>query len=219
MHKTDSEREARNRILSVALEHFASRGYHGSSIRDITRQAGANLASINYHFRSKESLYREVLSSVLRPLNRLRLQRLDRAAELSGDQPVPLELVVEIFAGPLFEICVNSSSANAFAARIIGRSMTEPLPFIQDFLAVEQQPFTSRFSQAIRLHARKMDASEFMWRLSFVVGALHHTLATMHCIQNLTQGLCKNNDVERTTAHFVQFAVNTIKAPVFRNDG
>lgn len=213
MQKTKPEREARNRILTVALEHFASRGYHGSSIRDITRQAGVNLAAINYHFHNKECLYREALSSMLRPLNQLRLQRLDRAAELSGDQPIPLELVIEILAAPLFEICADPSASNTFAARIIGRSTTEPLPFIQEFLATEQQPFTRRFSQAIRLHARKMSVSEFMWRLSFLNGALHHTLATMHCMQILTQGLCKNNDVEQTTAHFVQFAVNTIRAP------
>jgi len=208
-----SRREARGRILAVAIEHFASHGYHGSSVREITQHAGVNLAAVNYHFRSKESLYCEALSSVLRPLNKIRLQRLDRSAELAGNHPVPLELVIEIFAAPLFEICGSSTPLNACAAKLIGGSMFEPLPFIQESILMEQQAFTTRFAQAIRLHARRISASEFMWRLSFVVGALHHTLATMHRMEEMTQGLCKNNDAGQTTAHFVQFAVNTIHAP------
>lgn len=208
-----SRREARARILAAAIEHFASRGYHGSSVREITQHADVNLAAVNYHFRSKESLYREALCSVLRPLNKIRLQRLDRAVELAGDHPVPLELVVEIFAAPLFEICGSSTPLNASAARLIGRSVSEPLPFIQEFLSTEQQAFTTRFAQAIRLHARRISASEFMWRLNFVVGALHHTLTSMHRMEAMTRGLCKNNDVGQTTTHFVQFAVNTIRGP------
>ena len=208
-----SRRQSRGRILAVAIEHFASRGYHGSSVREITQHARVNLAAVNYHFRSKESLYCEALSSVLRPLNKTRLQRLDRAAELAGDHPVPLELVIEIFAAPLFEICGSSASLDACAAKLIGGSMSEPVPFIQEFLLLEQQAFTTRFAQAIRLHARRISASEFMWRLSFVVGALHYTLTNMYRMQNMTHGLCKNNDVGQTTSHFVQFAVNTICAP------
>jgi AcrR family transcriptional regulator len=209
-----NEKKARDRILTVAGQHFAVRGYHGSSVRQITEDAQVNLAAINYHFRNKDSLYCEVLSSVLRPLNQRRIEKLDNAMELAGNASVPLSMLVEILVEPLFELCGDPVHSNSFLARLIGRSVTEPLPFIQTFLANNQHAFTTRFAQAIRRHAPKTSAAEFMWRLSFVIGALHHTLATMHSMSELTRGLCPNNDVEQTTAHFVQFAVDTIQGSV-----
>jgi len=61
-----------------------------------------------------------------------------------------------------------------------------------------------------------LSPTEFMWRLSFIVGALHHTLATMHYMDDLTRGLCRGDHAEQATAHFVRFAVNTIRAPEIR---
>jgi AcrR family transcriptional regulator len=40
---------------------FASRGFREGTLRDICRRARANVAAVNYHFRSKERLYLQVL--------------------------------------------------------------------------------------------------------------------------------------------------------------
>jgi len=58
--KTDDP-EARARIAAAAEELFAARGYHGTAIRDIARNAGVNSAMIHYYFQSKEGLYRAIL--------------------------------------------------------------------------------------------------------------------------------------------------------------
>ena len=50
-----------DRLLDAAVELFASRGFHGTSIRDIAERAGANVAAGHYHYGSKEGLYVEVL--------------------------------------------------------------------------------------------------------------------------------------------------------------
>src|SRR5512145_2556330 len=52
--------DTRQRLLDAAEALFARRGLAGTSVREITEAAGANLAAINYHFRSKENLYIEV---------------------------------------------------------------------------------------------------------------------------------------------------------------
>lgn len=53
--------DTRERILEVAGPIFAERGFHATSIREISSNAGVNLAAVNYHFRSKENLYLETV--------------------------------------------------------------------------------------------------------------------------------------------------------------
>ncbi len=67
-----------NRILEVAREFFAQRGYAGTTVRDIAVAAEANLAAVGYHFGSKQGLYEEVLRSQVAPLGR-RLAQVCRA--------------------------------------------------------------------------------------------------------------------------------------------
>lgn len=61
MTATEDQDQTRDRILQAALEIFARRGFKAATVREICAHAGVNVASVNYYFRSKEALYREVL--------------------------------------------------------------------------------------------------------------------------------------------------------------
>jgi AcrR family transcriptional regulator len=52
---------SKDKLLDGALRCIAERGYAATSSRDIARAAGANVASINYHFGSKDALVNEAL--------------------------------------------------------------------------------------------------------------------------------------------------------------
>lgn len=51
----------RERILNAAGELFAYKGFSATTIRDICEKADANVAAVNYHFRDKEGLYKELV--------------------------------------------------------------------------------------------------------------------------------------------------------------
>ena len=55
---SDHTREA---IIKAAVHLFADKGFDGTSVRDIVTKARVNQAAINYHFKTKDGLYLEVL--------------------------------------------------------------------------------------------------------------------------------------------------------------
>ena len=58
----------RQRLIEVGRDLFANQGYRETSVREITREAGANLGAVTYHFGSKRELYEAVLVETARPL-------------------------------------------------------------------------------------------------------------------------------------------------------
>lgn len=52
-------------LLDVAARLFAERGYAAVTLKDVARAAGANGASVNYHFGDKQNLYRKVIERSL----------------------------------------------------------------------------------------------------------------------------------------------------------
>lgn len=51
--------QTRKSLLIAATDIFANKGYRDATIAEICARAGANIAAVNYHFKDKESLYRE----------------------------------------------------------------------------------------------------------------------------------------------------------------
>ena len=56
-----AEKDIRERIKEVAVEHFNSNGYHGTTIRNIARDVNCSLPMIYYYFNSKKELFDEII--------------------------------------------------------------------------------------------------------------------------------------------------------------
>ena len=56
----ETEAATKNLVFVAAERLFALHGFQNVSVRDITAAAGVNLASVNYHFGSKDALLFEI---------------------------------------------------------------------------------------------------------------------------------------------------------------
>jgi len=59
MAKREDGKETRSKVLNAACEVFARKGYRAATVAIICKRAGANVASVNYYFGDKASLYQE----------------------------------------------------------------------------------------------------------------------------------------------------------------
>jgi AcrR family transcriptional regulator len=53
------------KIKEAATKVFLSKGFDGATTREIARESGMNLALVNYYFRSKEKLFREIFEEMI----------------------------------------------------------------------------------------------------------------------------------------------------------
>jgi AcrR family transcriptional regulator len=71
----------RDRILAAAVDLFSERSFDGATLREIARRAGVTQPLLNYHYRSKDALWRAAVDSLFEAL---RADALARAEGLRG---------------------------------------------------------------------------------------------------------------------------------------
>ncbi len=81
------------RILQVAERLFAEKGFDGTSIRDISREAGSNIAMVSYYFGSKEKMLEALILHRIRDM-RLQLENLMRE---NLSPPEKMERLVDLY--------------------------------------------------------------------------------------------------------------------------
>ncbi len=55
------EKDLRERIKEVAVEHFNINGYHGTTIRNIAKDVNCSLPMIYYYYKNKKELFDEII--------------------------------------------------------------------------------------------------------------------------------------------------------------
>ena len=137
------------RLLAAAVELFARRGFHGTSVRDIADRAAANVAAGHYHYGSKEGLYLEVLraqfAEVRAELERRGATRPARAlrqaprAELVKLLEARITTMLELMLGP-------PPSAHA---QLMLREMCDPTDAMPMIVAEFIEPQTREMEQLV----------------------------------------------------------------------
>lgn len=161
-------------LLDAAERLIAEHGIGAASVRAITQEAGANVASVHYYFGSKEALARAVYARRFGPINAERLHRLDTCEAAAGDGAPDLRCLIEAFAAPALEALRDG--AGPMLAGLIGRALAEPSGEGIEVLRSAFREVFDRFLPAFRRALPDLPADELLWRFHFLVGAMAHTV-------------------------------------------
>ena len=203
----------RERILAVAERMFAEHGMEGVGLRAITAAAKVNLASIAYHFGSKDGLLEALFAQRAAPIAQERLRLL--ALCYAGGRTPALEDVLDAFLRPALTLGVQPQFGGPAFVKLRARLGTEPEKTARKILAKAFDASSRQFIDAIAQALPAQPREEIEWRYHFMLGAMFYTMANSGRIQSLTEGRCDPGDVRLALHHMIPFlAAGFRSAPV-----
>jgi AcrR family transcriptional regulator len=206
--------DTKTQILDAAERLFAEKGCEASSLRAITSEAGVNLAAINYHFRSKESLVRAVLTRRLGPMNAKRMALLDECEREAENGPVPLESLVRAFILPVLFIDQEAGHQGPTYGKLIGRMFADPSDSVRQMCAEQVKVEASRFKEAFGRALPHLPPEELPWRLFFSIGIVLHMLQAAPMLEAISGKAIDLQDTTGMANRIVNFIVAGMHAPL-----
>jgi AcrR family transcriptional regulator len=214
--------DTRERILDAGERLFMAHGYEGTSMRLITSEASVNLAAVNYHFGSKESLIQEVFRRRLDWLNDERLRVLIEMEAAAAGKPLKPSQIVDGFFGTLLRMADDNERGGVTFLRLLGRTLTEPSEFIRTFLAHEYATVMERYKEAFFKALPDVPKAEIVWRFHFMLGATSYAIAGTDALRLVTDWQVEEADavdrVDRLVPRLMSFLMGGLRAPLPQYD-
>ena len=141
-HASGIHEATHERLLRVARRLFAARGFQGVTVRDISREAGANVAAVGYHFGDKLQLYRAVV-----------LTELERMREQLAAEPAPAGLSaqerIRHYVHASLPRMVQPEAHAEWFQRLIRHEMAQPTPIADEIAEQTYRPRVRYLAQLV----------------------------------------------------------------------
>ncbi|MEW6704620.1 MAG: CerR family C-terminal domain-containing protein [Pseudomonadota bacterium] len=138
----DRGARARERLLRVAAQIFAEKGFDKASTREICQAAELNIAAIHYHFGGKEGLYREVLLVPVREIS----------AQFAGLKApdLPLEDALRLLLAAFVQLVGHPEGVQTMKLHL--REMADPSPGYLEAMIGQIRPQYEAICAAVARH-------------------------------------------------------------------
>lgn len=200
------KRTTKDKLMDAAEKLFARRGFHGVSLREITGEAGVDLALVNYHFGTKKKLLAEVIERRGQVLNAERLRQLAELRLTHAPQAPGTEAVVGAFLNPILDRLAHAGAGwHSYFALLayVNNSPEWGCTMIgKAFDAVVRE-----FIQALMESLPGSAPEDIYWGYNFLTGALTLSLAETGRLDQLSGDLCRSDDIAALRLRLVPYVV------------
>ena len=191
-------------VFNAAERLFALHGFQNVSVRDITAEAKVNLASVNSHFGSKDSLLFEIFRKRTAELNRERARMLHEAAGQDGGKPTVREILRAYFTPPLR--WASPDNVRRISMQFIIRARSEGNAEMREVLRNDVSHL-ERFANALMAARPDLPKEDAYWRLHFVLGMVHNNrFAEFDRLHHLSGGITREQDTDGLLSRMLDFA-------------
>lgn len=200
----------RVRILDAAEQLFSEHGLDGVSLREIAARAKAPLALANYHFKSKEGLYRAALERRIVAVSAERRAALARASK-GRRGPATIEAVLEALARPWVEL--RSRPGGLAYTQLLAREAGDPAEGRRGIIGELLDPIAREFILAMEQALPGMPRQRVNWAYHFFIGALLIILANPDRVVRLSGRRCDVASDRAVIREIVTFFSAALAAP------
>lgn len=205
MDRADKNAISRERLLDEAEALFAEKGFHAVTVREITRAAHCNLASVNYYFGNKQKLYLEVFRA--RWIPRARKIQAGFKNALSARDGKSLAGIVHALAeaflkGPL------TDDERLRHAQLMIREMVMPTPAADILVEQVIQPFFGELAILLRpFLAEETEREQVMLNILSVFSMVIYFNFARFPVMRVTGREYDDRFKDKLVQHIVQFSL------------
>ena len=200
----ETEAATKNLVFVAAERLFALHGFQNVSVRDITAAAGVNLASVNYHFGSKDALLFEIFRRRTAELNRERARMLHEANDRHQGKPPVRDILAALLTPPLRWLAPDHE--RRISLQFLIRARSEGSDEIRQVLKTDVSHLR-RFSDALLAARPTLSPEDVYWRLHFTLGMLHNNrFAEFDRLNVLSAGATRESDIDGLLKRMLDFA-------------
>lgn len=202
--------DTKDLILDAAELLFSENGVEGVSLRTLTRKAGVNLASVHYHFGSKEAVAKAAFCRRVRPINAERLALLEK---VEGEDARDVEGILKAMYSPVISMAQSGAHGRRFM-RLCARFYSEPVDYIKSAFEEEYGIVIQRFEEALHRALPGLPRPELQRRMHFAIGVMVHTMLDSSRTAQSTSGAGGPSDAAETLDAMVRFVAAGLRAEV-----
>jgi AcrR family transcriptional regulator len=208
---TRPQRSTKDKLMDAAEKLFARRGFHGTSLREITAEAGVDLALVNYHFGGKKRLLVAVVDRRGKVLNEERLRRLAEVRLSAAPSAPSTEAVVGAFFDPILERLAHAGKGWHSYFALIAYVNNSP-EWGKRLMGETFNSTVIEFIRAVMASLPGARPEDIFWGYNFLTGALTLSLAETGRLDALSEGICRSNDVAAIKARLGPFVAAGLRA-------
>ncbi|MBV6625612.1 MAG: TetR/AcrR family transcriptional regulator [Rivularia sp. (in: Bacteria)] len=207
MKSTVTTIDTKEQILNVAEQLFAEKGFAGTSLRNVIREAQVNIAAVHYHFGSKEELFVAVVRRAAQQIVTSQLEQLAKYENL--DEPPSLEKILEAFYGPPLRAIIQMGETGLIRAQFMGRCRVEPSP-IQQLSEKEFNESHRRFLDILQRALPNQTRTELTWKLDLAIAIIVRTVNQINQANSLIHK-GSSEEVEIAISRLVKFVAQGMR--------
>ena len=192
----------KQRILDAAERVFGTHGFDGTTLRSIVKDAGVNLALVNYHFGSKEKLYQAVVARMAQPIIEHQLAAL-KQLEVSEEAP-SLEAVLKALIQSCMCYLLNDKQLGLERAKFFARYYMEPPP-VQELVEREFFVTDARFLDMLQRALPEQSRIQLSWKFDAVISLMVLAITQIGRPNSLIRS-SSEADIEVASSELIAFA-------------
>jgi AcrR family transcriptional regulator len=166
---TTKTQDTHDRLLHAAGAVFAEKGYHHATVAEICERAEANIAAVNYYFRSKENLYTEAWQEAFRRS----VEAHPPDGGVAADAPPEDRL-----RGRIRALVQRVADPNSIEFEIIHKELANPTGLLSEAMTEAIEPIRRGMSRVIRelLGPHAPDDALRLCEMSILTPCIHFVL-------------------------------------------